>query len=1670
MKNIGKYILVFIMLFISINSKGQLVEKTNHSGSLNLEIGEQKVTLPDLNFTINRSFKSANFWLSLDFDKAVDVQSNMPTSGKVIVKLKLKASKGSAEVPNIFTSDEIILTLDNANIQASYMLDILKDFSPIGECVYSDILVNIMDVQFVDIPRVLIESLELTYHLEQSFAADPTNIEASEIFVDNIEWGESSYEFKWLNSNNYPYQYYQLQLLRLYNEIDQAEYLKTTQKIKATVDWNKAGTYIIKGQSDENNQISAEPFTIPQGTGFYIWRVRPVSGYHKGELANIDNYGVWSNKSIQQGKVLDLDLSKPDLIPLSCFYFSDPNQEINYNYSRIFTENGKSKELVTYANGLNQVKQTSTYLKSENVSVTTQTILDHTGRPALVTMPVPVDGKNIDYTEELVRSAVTGELYTADNFDTEQNFQNPEAIKEDKEFLYYNNSHNNVAAAEGYAYTRTIFNSDGTGRIKEQSGVGKAHSINTIDEEKHTTRYFYESATKDELLALFGDEAPNYEFVFKTITVDPNQVATVTFTNKEGQTIATGLNFRDDDGLNQIRSGANSYQYEAEIKHRLKHNIKTKDGFISSKRIYIPDLEDKESYPLTINYSIDQKTLDKNCVSVEFDCDYELTIEVLKVNDDNTLSVPESDDANNTSQNFVRSFDINQVELVNGEYRQIEPYTLNLPEGGTYIINKTLIPRGLKVNTSNNEGKIRAQVKGITELILYKLSEVEEYADLPSFTNDLLDISHHFINKTYDQLFIDYDANISDKQFFAEQWVNEYYTDDEQKLAYSLEVTIPEGSNIATKCILNTSCCSNVNIPIDWVPPFDCDRAAEDDEGAIINPIEVTPDGDRSLAGRRNLDNDHKFNINDAPDYEKQMVMMLFNCMEKVKNGDVVDWNTTVTNFYQRYMYGWDYNLSNIDIDVENGLPKINKLPGVFNEMVYHMAYDEYKDSEDDDPELHYTCQEMYDCWKGVVSKLKTELPNCEYIAYSMDGRNVSNAYDDEKPDEDTDDGTYKDHNPHFDDGLKGSFFIIRWIAKRKISKRMRDLNIGAENTEPDLSTKQPESNLVLEFLECTGYNFAKILTPYDACPLEDDKPIKDYKYAVEDYSSKRWPIPLNFNKQNSSLYFADTDDNFKKQDGSMAYIPLNNNLEEVWYPKAPGKVLEDDTIGEPIEDKRFRYVFNPYYAFKYFHYDATNLYVSDDKIDHSIAHDKDFDALETGICFSDPNDCFLSYERMDEDGVSRTFYSLDDNKQRIIGPCCAENFQSYHSIDIDVVDNNCPFCYKAENYGKNNETKLLVRDFAGLGRINCPYTYQSWNMSQRYSFLQRIKNFVPPSSLSNIAGGDWLDGFEKSEETPADKYEMGTEFVKHYTEPHKWYYTAKSDGSIDVIDVPYVTYEFLNANGIDPETEGYDKIEPDSELILDETFVFVEKDMFELTKECETNCRRRETEFRTAFYQMLNDRCYVIGDCRTNDPATHNIIPYDDVEILITALIDNCSQQCEITTYAIDELMTRRITKSRTEGGADGSEYKMHYGVAGMSANQIAIEGGTYQDNNASYYETQTYNLDKEYRRYNFDIDGDMYPDDLILSWLQYTLQTQALDWDFDLSLPDKCNDTSNTTNDYLESDYKENTFIDKGTYEVNPNIITDTNKANEPVSSAPILIEKCLGKNCGEDCKTIQ
>ncbi len=235
----------------------------------------------------------------------------------------------------------------------------------------------------------------------------------------------------------------------------------------------------------------------------------------------------------------------------SVFYIDDTKaheQNMNWQYSATFAEEGKRKEVITYFDGSLRNRQMVTLSNYDNTAIVGETIYDYEGRPAINVLPVPTGLKNLKYYGNFNRN--TGdEPYTRKDFDMNNGAcstsTDPMAVTEGASEYYSSNNtfqavadnYKYIADANGYPFTRTEYMPDNTNRVKRQSGVGVDHKLDG----GHETKYYYGRPAQEELDRLFGNSIGYAEHYQKNMVIDANGQISVSYLDLKGRTVATSL-------------------------------------------------------------------------------------------------------------------------------------------------------------------------------------------------------------------------------------------------------------------------------------------------------------------------------------------------------------------------------------------------------------------------------------------------------------------------------------------------------------------------------------------------------------------------------------------------------------------------------------------------------------------------------------------------------------------------------------------------------------------------------------------------------------------------------------------------------------------------------------------------------------------------------------------------------------------------------------------------------------------------------------------------------------------------------------------------------------------------------------------------------------------------
>ncbi|PCH92737.1 MAG: hypothetical protein COB85_07810, partial [Bacteroidetes bacterium] len=407
---------------------------------------------------------------------------------------------------------------------------------------------------------------------------------------------------------------YQVQVLRLYN--NNSSKTADEQIIDAEVNWDQA----LNIETDKDSLV----LTIAEGAGYYTWRARPIGNLYDGEEANDKNWGLWSDGPESMSFLSLSGYSGMDTV----FFYEGFDEDMNWIFNRRFNEDHKIAEGITYFSPLLYKKQSQAYIHSEDMILVSQKVQDFVGRPTLQTMAAPVEQDYFSYVEKFIQDE-NGNIYTAENFDADENYNNPDSIEGGQLSNYYSDDNTDlrIPAAKGYPFTRTLYLRDESGKIEETSGAGLTHAIG----QGRTTKFYYANPSDSEIIKIFGDEADSSSSVVKIINIDPNKVARVQYVSKSGQVLATCLASNEASVLLDTLS---SQQREI-VTDILTANMKYGDNGIQSSK----PLSFVEATTLNITYEINLDELTESCTDFCKTCDYTIYIYVHHIDDPDNSTV-----------------------------------------------------------------------------------------------------------------------------------------------------------------------------------------------------------------------------------------------------------------------------------------------------------------------------------------------------------------------------------------------------------------------------------------------------------------------------------------------------------------------------------------------------------------------------------------------------------------------------------------------------------------------------------------------------------------------------------------------------------------------------------------------------------------------------------------------------------------------------------------------------------------------------------------------------------------------------------------------------------------------------------------------------------------------
>lgn len=382
--------------------------------------------------------------------------------------------------------------------------------------------------------------------------------------------------------------------------------------------------------------------------GYVLFRVRAVGSWGTHPPQRIE--GDWTAPD----KGTAIPHSASGLLPY-VFYVDNnlvhEDATLSWQHQVNFFENGKRKDAVQYLDGTSRQRQLTSRLNTENKLLISETIYDHQGRPAVNILPAPfkpespaipgtppttspglqfVPGFNLN-TSGLPYSRSDFDLQSADCVPTAE--PAAAALHTVSGAGNYYSTENPAQAgaqgfvpdAEGYPFRVIQYTDDHTGRVSREGGLGPALQLGN----GHDSRFFYVSPSQTELDRMFGNDAGNAAHYGKTVALDVNGQAKVSYEDPRGNVVATALAGESPANLTAL-DNQQSQSIRIDVIELDNELDPVSNSLFSSKSIYISG-EPGTLVPVDLEYEFSQTSFKPaDCPSLCYSCVYDLRIELRK--------------------------------------------------------------------------------------------------------------------------------------------------------------------------------------------------------------------------------------------------------------------------------------------------------------------------------------------------------------------------------------------------------------------------------------------------------------------------------------------------------------------------------------------------------------------------------------------------------------------------------------------------------------------------------------------------------------------------------------------------------------------------------------------------------------------------------------------------------------------------------------------------------------------------------------------------------------------------------------------------------------------------------------------------------------------------------
>lgn len=293
-------------------------------------------------------------------------------------------------------------------------------------------------------------------------------------------------------------------------------------------------------------EVTANSYEIPlvYEKGYILYRVRAVG------KAVVNSTPVWVKSNWTY-----LDNGTTTYPEANAYLYEGLENNINWQSSLSFAEEGKHKVVVSYHDGSSRNRQAVTRINTDERTIIGETMYDYNGRPIIQTLPVPVQNEVLGYNPDF--NVVEGQttMRKEDIVATDPNTCNPTGpqLSTSTGASNYYSPQNSfgtngntggdvinkdlIPDAKKYPYSQMVYTSDNTGRIATQSGFGESNSLGS----GHETQYLYATPLQTELCRLFGNQVGYAAHYKKNTVIDPNGQVSVSYLDLDGKVVATAL-------------------------------------------------------------------------------------------------------------------------------------------------------------------------------------------------------------------------------------------------------------------------------------------------------------------------------------------------------------------------------------------------------------------------------------------------------------------------------------------------------------------------------------------------------------------------------------------------------------------------------------------------------------------------------------------------------------------------------------------------------------------------------------------------------------------------------------------------------------------------------------------------------------------------------------------------------------------------------------------------------------------------------------------------------------------------------------------------------------------------------------------------------------------------